>query len=186
MITWIIKNEEEAKRAFRKLFINLFENSVVFEDEHFYNKSAERTCFFREAFKIPNEIIYDVDAINYITENIKKIMNYKNLKFPFIVLIPNYNQINYFDMYNIEEDFKFEHEHNDISLEFLEKCFNENNVSIEFNECGTSVPICFEDLKKILNKYLNKKIKKTGSKIYVSFYEFNFTLYLKKREMNNA
>lgn len=186
MTTWIIKNEEEAKRAFKKIFINLFENNIAFEEEYFYNKDKTRTNFFRDIFDIPDYIVYDVDSLNYITENIKKIMSYKNLKFPFAVTIPIVNDKSYFNMCNVEEDFKFEHENDGVSLEFLEKCFNENNVSIEFNKCGVSVPICFEDLKKILNKHINKRIEKKGSKICVSFYEFEFTLFLNKKEMNNA
>ena len=50
MTTWIIKNEEEAKRAFKKIFINLFENNIAFEEEYFYNKDKTRTNFFRDIF----------------------------------------------------------------------------------------------------------------------------------------
>ena len=186
MTSWIIKDEEEARRAFKKIFINLFENNITFEEEYFYNKDKTRTNFFRDIFNIPDEITYDIDALLYITDCVKDIIVYHDLKFPFVMVMPNFNDKNAFEMFNLNKDFKFEHEDRDISLPLLEKYFNENNVSVEFNKCGVSVPISFEDLKKILNKYLKKRIKKTGNKICVYFEDFEFTLYLNKKEMNNA
>ena len=190
MNVWIINNIDEARRALKRVFFNLFENDIVFDDASYMQKEArKRYSYFESVFNFPYGVNDDLSALKYIEENTEKILNDYSVKFPCAMLIPSNNSDigNRFNIVNISNDFSFSYRcyKNSLNLEEIKDIFSNKKVEISFFENKTYIPITFEQLEIILKKSFNRSIiMKNKNKLELKANNLSATLILKDKENN--
>lgn len=190
MNAWIINNIDEARKALKRVFFNLFENDIVFDDASYMQKEARRRySYFESVFNFPYGVNDDLKALKYIEENTEKILNNYGVNFPCAIIVPSNNCSigDRFNIINISNDFSFPYRcyKNSLNLEEIKDIFSNKKVEISFFENETYIPITFEQLEIILKKSFNRSIiMKNKNKLELIANGLSATLILKDKEEN--
>ena len=190
MKVWLIKDYEDAKKAYKKLFYNSLYNSIFVEDENdflFANKDYRRTEIWRSRIGIPDDIKTDIKSMEYIENNIEKIFPYN--KFPCVATVPDGNYANNVRFYLIEEDMTFDYNSmlsDKTNLSEIKNMFEKYNVVVCFFQSGIWIPISYEEFRIITSKMYAFSFFKKQNYFVVNDGELEMRLKLNKKEIKNG
>ena len=189
MICWMLKNFDDARMAYKKIFYNSLNQNIFVEDEKDFvllAKDNRRTRLWRTYFDIPYNIDNDIQSLKYIDENIEKIIS-KDI-FPCVVSIYLSNIFESINLMRISEniDFKDNVSENIDYHEITEikTLFNKYNIVAEFFKSGVVIPINYEQFRIILSKMSYANFYKKRSKYILENDTFYMTLFKEKEKEN--